>query len=64
MFRVYLQKIRQFLITVWRSLRKESPVVMIIDGKPVYESDPRAQRILRRLRQSGKRAVPKKIRVS
>jgi hypothetical protein len=59
MFRVYLEKVRGFIIKVrqfiiqgWRSIKKESPVVMIIDGKPVHESAPRAQRILRRLRQS------------
>jgi hypothetical protein len=55
MLRRSYQKFRAFLIRIWHSLRKESPVVMILDGKPVYESDPRAQRILRRLRQSKKR---------
>jgi hypothetical protein len=57
-----LQKIRQFLISIWRSIRKESPVV--IDGKPLHESDPRAKRILRRLHESRKRVVPKKAKVS
>jgi hypothetical protein len=54
----------QWLISIWYSIRKESPVVMIIDGKPLYESDPRAQHILRRLHASRKRVVPKKIQVS
>ena len=59
-----LQKIRQFLISIWRSIRKESPIVMTIDGKPLYESDPRAKRILRRLHKSRKRVVTKKAKVS
>ena len=63
MFKEVLHKIRQCLISVWRSIKKESPVV-IIDGKPLYESDPRAKRILRRLRASRKRVVAKKAKVS
>jgi len=63
MFQEALQKIRHFLMLVWRSIRQKPPIVMIIDGKPVYESDPRAQRILRRLRQGRKRGVPKKTKV-
>lgn len=63
MFKAVLQKIRQWLISIWHAIRKESPVVMIMDGKPLYESDPRAQRILRRLHARRKRRVPKKIKV-
>jgi len=63
MFKAVRQKIRQWLISIWHSIKKESPVVMIIDGKPLYESDPRAKRILRRLRASRKRVVPKKAKV-
>jgi hypothetical protein len=63
MFKAVVQKIRQWLISIWHSLKNESPVVMIIDGKPLYESDPRANRILRRLHASRKPRVPKKTAV-
>jgi hypothetical protein len=62
MFKAVLQQIRQWLISIWHSLKKESPVVMIIDGKPLYESDPRAQRILRRIYASKKHVVPTKTK--
>jgi hypothetical protein len=46
------QKVLYFLVRLW-SRDKQDAVAMILDGKPLYESDPRAQRILRRLQQSG-----------
>jgi len=70
MFKVYLPKIWQFIIRVWHFIRestrkKGSSVVMIINGKKVYESDPRGQRILRRLRQNKKsRAGGNKTKIS
>jgi hypothetical protein len=39
MCKAVLQKIRQFLISVWHSIRKEAPIVMILDGKPVWSKN-------------------------
>jgi hypothetical protein len=64
MFKTYFEKIRQCIIRAWRFIKKESPVVMILNGKRIYESDPLGQRILRRLQKSKKRAGGKNIKVS
>jgi hypothetical protein len=51
MLRDYYQKFRAFLMRIWHALRKDTPVAITLNGKPLDASDPRAQRLLRRLRQ-------------
>ena len=60
MLRHYCQKLWAFLIRLWHALRKDAPVTITLNGKPLDASDPRAQRILRRLRQ--RRARRTKVR--
>ena len=58
MLRQYYQRFRAFLIRIWHSLRKEPEIPeIIIDGKLLDASDPRAYRMLRRLPQSKARRI-------
>jgi len=56
MFRVYIQKVRQVLISIWHSLRKP-PVEKVIEEKVGDAPEVQVKRLQRRLARSRRRKV-------